>query len=213
MTTKRGALLVLEGCDRAGKSTQVQKLVTELNARGISAEVRRFPDRTTEVGKIIDKYLSRVVDLPPETVHLLFSSNRWEKYTEMRKTILSGTTLVVDRYAASGAAYTAATTGKDLSWCKEPDRGLPKPDLVALLEISDDVQASRANWGSERFERSELQQKVRSSLHQLMDESWVTVDANDDIDKVHAKLLALALSAIEMVKGKPLGELYDSKPL
>ncbi|XP_046738036.1 thymidylate kinase [Diprion similis] len=213
MTIKRGALLVLEGCDRAGKSTQVQKLVTELTARGISAEVRRFPDRTTEVGKMIDKYLSHAVELPAETVHLLFSSNRWENCTEMKKAILSGTTLIVDRYAGSGAAYTAATTGKDLSWCKEPDRGLPKPDLVALLEVSEDVQASRAGWGSERFERIELQQKISSNLHQLMDESWVTVNGNDDIDKVHAKLLTLALSTIETVKNKPLGELYNSKPL
>lgn len=43
MTIKRGALLVIEGCDRAGKSTQVLKLVKELKSRGIKAESRRFP--------------------------------------------------------------------------------------------------------------------------------------------------------------------------
>ena len=40
---------------------------------------------------------------------------------------------MVDRYAFSGVAFTAAK-GLDLEWCKNPDRGLPKPDLVLQLE-------------------------------------------------------------------------------
>lgn len=213
MTIKRGALLVLEGCDRAGKSTQVKKLVQELNSRGIKAEARRFPDRRTAVGKLIDQFLLRAEDLPSETIHLLFSANRWECSTEMINTISSGTTLVVDRYAGSGAAYTAATTGKDLSWCKEPDRGLPKPDLVALLEVSEQTQVSRTNWGGERFERTEVQRKVATNLRRLMDETWVTVDGNDGMDKIHEKLLSLALATIEKANSQPLETLYNSKPL
>lgn len=40
---ERGALLVLEGCDRVGKSTQVKRLVKVLNDSGIKAEARGFP--------------------------------------------------------------------------------------------------------------------------------------------------------------------------
>lgn len=40
---ERGAFLVLEGCDRVGKSTQVKRLVKALNDRGIKAESRGFP--------------------------------------------------------------------------------------------------------------------------------------------------------------------------
>lgn len=39
----RGALVVLEGCDRAGKSTQVKMLLSALQNLGIPAESRRFP--------------------------------------------------------------------------------------------------------------------------------------------------------------------------
>lgn len=41
----------------------------------------------------------------------------------------SGKTIVADRYAFSGVAYTSAK-GIDLEWCKEGDTGLPAPDKV-----------------------------------------------------------------------------------
>lgn len=43
MTFERGALLVLEGCDRAGKSTQVKMLLQALKDLQIPAEVMSFP--------------------------------------------------------------------------------------------------------------------------------------------------------------------------
>lgn len=82
-----------------------------------------------------------------------------------------------------------------------------------MLEVSEEVQASRSNWGSERFERTELQKKVASNLRQLMDESWVIVDGNLEADKVQEKLLALALDAIDNAKEKNLGKLYENKTL
>jgi dTMP kinase len=42
---KRGALFVLEGCDRTGKSTQCRRLVEALCQAGIRAELRRFPGK------------------------------------------------------------------------------------------------------------------------------------------------------------------------
>ena len=42
-TAARGALLVFEGCDRVGKSTQCQKLVDALNTSGIKSQMMSFP--------------------------------------------------------------------------------------------------------------------------------------------------------------------------
>ena len=47
----RGALIVFEGCDRAGKTTQVQNIVKYLNdsaGKPEAAKMMRFPDRTTQ---------------------------------------------------------------------------------------------------------------------------------------------------------------------
>lgn len=43
MACKRGALIVLEGVDRAGKTTQCQKLVQALQLKGQPVEMMRFP--------------------------------------------------------------------------------------------------------------------------------------------------------------------------
>lgn len=45
MSVGRGALIVLEGCDRAGKSTQAKMLVNALNTHNISVESRCFPGK------------------------------------------------------------------------------------------------------------------------------------------------------------------------
>lgn len=88
----RGALIVLEGLDRSGKSTQVDRLVARLNAEGHKARLHKFPgtspatallseltvDRTTAIGKMIDAYLRSAAELDDHAIHLLFSANRWE---------------------------------------------------------------------------------------------------------------------------------------
>jgi dTMP kinase len=75
----RGALVVLEGLDRSGKSSQCSRLVSYLEGQGLSAELWRFPDRTTDVGQMISAYLTNASQLDDHTIHLLFSANRWEK--------------------------------------------------------------------------------------------------------------------------------------
>ena len=75
----RGAFVVFEGVDRCGKSSQTKQLVEALNARGIAAELWCYPDRTTDIGKMINAYLTNNADLSDAAVHLLFSANRWEK--------------------------------------------------------------------------------------------------------------------------------------
>ena len=80
----RGALVVLEGLDRSGKSSQSSRLVSYLKGQGISAELWRFPDRTTNVGQMVSAYLTNTSQFDDHTIHLLFSANRWEKRFVMR---------------------------------------------------------------------------------------------------------------------------------
>ncbi|KAL2529098.1 dTMP kinase [Forsythia ovata] len=75
----RGALIVLEGLDRCGKTSQSSRLVSYLESLGHAVESWRFPDRTTNVGQMISSYLANKSHLDDRAVHLLFSANRWEK--------------------------------------------------------------------------------------------------------------------------------------
>ncbi|GLH10979.1 Stomatin-like protein 2 [Gryllus bimaculatus] len=134
----RGALIVLEGCDRVGKTTQASKLLEKLQHRGIPSQLLKFPDRSTSTGQIINSYLTRKMDLPDKTVHLLFSANRWESEPQMKKLLNSGVTLIVDRYSHSGVAFSAAKNEMSIHWCYQPEIGLPKPDLI--IDADKDIE-------------------------------------------------------------------------
>lgn len=215
MAGKRGALIVLEGVDRAGKTTQCNKLVQALQQSGRPAEMMRFPDRTTTIGQLIGAYLENKSDLEDHTVHLLFSANRWEMVPLMKKKLEQGITLVVDRYAFSGVAFTSAKPGFRLDWCMQPDVGLPKPDLVMFLQLNPAEAALRGQFGQERYETSVFQRTVQQRFEQLMKDqtvNWQVIDAAQNIENVHRDITAHSLNAINKAQNLPLGELWSETP-
>lgn len=208
----RGAFILFEGVDRCGKTTQSTKLVESLKAAGVNAELWRYPDRTTEMGKMINAYLQSSLDMDDGAIHLLFSANRWEKRAAMEKALGDGVTLVVDRYSYSGVAFTAAkeVPGLDLEWCKAPERGLLRPDAVLYLDMPVDAAKTRGGFGEERYETGELQERVRENFRTLREDWWTVVDASGTIDDVHSKCAAAADEAIQRCReGAELARLWD----
>ncbi|XP_007941454.1 thymidylate kinase [Orycteropus afer afer] len=207
----RGALIVLEGVDRAGKSTQSRKLVAALCAAGHRAELLRFPERSTETGKILSSYLEKKREVEDHSVHLLFSANRWEQVPLIRDKLDQGITLVVDRYAFSGVAFTAAKENFSLDWCKQPDVGLPRPDLVLFLHLQPADAAQRGGFGRERYDDEAFQERVLGCFQQLMQDpslDWKMVDASRSIEDVHREICTLSEDAIRGAAHKPLGQLW-----
>ena len=90
-----------------------------------------------------------------EAVHLLFSMNRWETKTQIIDKLKQGTTIVCDRYAYSGVAYSSAK-GLPFDWCLGADRGLLRPDLVFFIDISSEAISGRSGFGEEIFEKIEF---------------------------------------------------------
>ena len=187
---QRGAFIVFEGCDRAGKSTQCKMLVEALNKASIPAEYMNFPDRSTSIGQLISKYLSREMEIPDKAIHLLFSANRWELEPVIQKKLRNGISLVVDRYSFSGVAYSAAKKNMDLEWCWNPEIGLPKPDAVFFLHLEEQDILRRGGFGEERYERISFQRKVLNNYLALKDSSWKVIDAEKDVETLHSILLA-----------------------
>ncbi|XP_039984911.1 thymidylate kinase [Xiphias gladius] len=211
MACKRGALIVLEGVDRAGKTTQCKKLVQALQQSGRPAEMMRFPDRTTKIGELIGAYLENKSDLEDHTVHLLFSANRWELVPLMKKKLEQGTILVVDRYAFSGVAFTSAKPDFCIDWCMKPDVGLPKPDLVVFLQLSPSEAALRGQFGEERYETNAFQRKVQQKFEQLMKDpsiNWQVIDASQSVEDVHKDIINHSHSTINTAQNLPIGELW-----
>ncbi|XP_046893120.1 thymidylate kinase [Hypomesus transpacificus] len=211
MTCRRGALIVLEGVDKAGKTTQCNKLVQALQLCGRPAEMMRFPDRSTKIGQLINAYLENKSNLEDHTVHLLFSANRWEQVPLIKEKLAQGISLVVDRYAFSGVAFTSAKPGFSLDWCTNPDVGLPKPDLVMFLQLNPSDAALRGQFGSERYETSVFQRAVQQKFDQLMKDpsvNWQVIDAAQSIEAVHSDIKTHSISAINAAEIQPIGELW-----
>jgi dTMP kinase len=173
-------LIVFEGLDRSGKSTQATLLEQYLNSIGQCCELIRFPNRNTVTGQLIDQYLSQKMDMNPQTIHLLFSTNRWESFEEMKLKLLRGVTLIVDRYVDSGFVYSVAK-GLDRGWCRASDVGLLLPDVTFFLSIDPTLTAKRQDYGKERFEKIEFQSKVKILFQECQ---HVSLDATLSIEKL-----------------------------
>ncbi|CAR21909.1 bifunctional thymidylate/uridylate kinase [Lachancea thermotolerans CBS 6340] len=188
----RGKLILIEGLDRTGKSTQAGKLTERL---GPDSQLIKFPDRSTKIGGLINQYLTDPSFLlPDQAIHLLFSANRWEVAEEIKALLLEGRNVVLDRYVYSGVAYSAAkgVPGMDLRWCLQSDVGLLKPDLTLFL--TNQGSELRQGFGDERYENSAFQQKVREQFSTFFNDF-----EDPDYSQAHIKVLETSGKSIEQV--------------
>ena len=93
-------------------------------------------------------------------------------------------TVVVDRYYYSGVVYSAAKRNPSLplKWARDPEVGLPRPDICIFLDITPEITAERGGYGQERYEKREMQERVRKLFHEFFDED----DEREDVQKVDA---------------------------
>lgn len=102
--------------------------------------------------------------------------------SSIKSLLAEGTTVVCDRYAYSGLAFSAAKkTGLSYEWCLNPDIGLPAPDAAFFLEVTPEVARQRGGYGQERYENEAMQAAVRQIFQQIggdVQERWEVINAN-----------------------------------
>ena len=141
-------------------------------------------------------HLTLAKELDDHAVHLLFSANRWELEQEIRNKLQRGTNVTIDRYANSGVAFSASKPSLSLDWCKQPDIGLPKPNLTCFLDVSEEVAMKRADFGSERYELTDMQRRVRENYARLRDPTWVTVSSDGTIEEVETEVFNIVIKEL-----------------
>ena len=211
----RGAFIVFEGIDRCGKTTQSETLVEKLRSEGVEVCHMRFPDRTTQVGTMINAYLTGGVEIDDAAVHLLFAANRWEARSEIMTKLNAGCTIVCDRYSFSGVVFTAAKGTLSREWCMAPEVGLPAPDLVLYLDLTVEDAMQRGSFGEERYEREDMQRKVHEifTTEFTVRPRWTAVDAKRAIDAIQADVQRLARAEVakqaDAATAAPIGKLWE----
>lgn len=142
-------LIVLEGLDGAGKSTQVRKLLDYLGQKCPKLEYIHFPRYEAPVyGGLISRFLrgefGPIDQVHPQLVALLFAEDRHGAAPEIKKAIAGGATVLLDRYVYSNIAYQCAKladTGEAETlreWILNTEFGEfdePRPDLNIFLNV------------------------------------------------------------------------------
>lgn len=139
---------------------------------------------------------------------------------EYRSTITAhlarGTTVLADRYAFSGIAF-SARKGLSYEWCRAPEIGLPAPDLTLFLNIGPEVAAARGGgYGEERYESEDVQTGVRHvfdkigrAMREEGEGKWVEIDAGKSKEEVADDLWIAVEPLVSGIHG-PIHKLWET---
>lgn len=190
MSRANGFLLTIEGVDAVGKKTQSRLLNSRFKLKHLKIKLLAFPDYTTPIGREIKAFLAGNRNHPPELVHILFAANRWEKREELRSLLGEGNTIIVNRYTESNLVYGKAN-GLSLEWLANLENGLPRSDLVIVLDAPPTFLASRRSVNKDVYEADlRLQERVRKTYRELARKfRWIIIDATGDVETVHRRIL------------------------
>ncbi len=142
-------LIVIEGLDGAGKSTQMELLRNHLTARGKECVHLHFPRFDAPVyGELIARFLrgemGAMEAVDPYVVALLFAGDRADAAPMLRGWLAQGKFVLLDRYVPSNVAYQCAKlsdrTRQDAlkRWILELEyghNGVPRPDAALFLDV------------------------------------------------------------------------------
>jgi dTMP kinase len=198
-----GRLIVLEGLDGAGTTTQARRLAEHLRTRGIAAHLTREPS-DGPVGRLIREMLTGRHALASEpisqsTFGLLFAADRLDHLQrEVDPQIAAGVTVISDRWYHSSLAYQG--TGADRDWITALNARARRPDLTLFLEVRPEIAAQRrvaAGRVQELFDDLQMQQDVevgyRATIAELTahGERIEVIDGELPLDAVFQQILQL----------------------
>ena len=183
-------IIVIEGGDQAGKLTQSTMLEKALKKRKIKTKLFHFPDYRTPIGKEIRKYLDGKRKFPPQVIHCLLSANRWEKLEQIKIAQEKNSVLIMNRYYHSNLVYGLANGMKE-KWLESLDTGLPKADLVILLDVTQKESFNRQKVNRDKFEKNKEFLRKISKIYKTTAKKkrWKIIDATKSKQEVHEEIM------------------------
>jgi dTMP kinase len=207
----RGWLVVFEGLDGSGKTTQRARLAARLRARGLDVLETAEPWDGGVWGPRIRAMARSGEALAPEEELRWFEEQRREHVRErIAPALAAGRVVLCDRYFLSTAAYQGARGLDAEAILAASEREFPVPDLVIVLEIDPAAAlarvASRGGPAEPVFERRDFLERVAALFHRLERPYVVRVDGDRPADAVEAEIgrvVEARLAASEPPRGGP----------
>ena len=169
-----GKLIVFEGTDGSGKSTQFQKLCQRVTQTGREFQKLVFPQYSEPSSALIRMYLNgefgpRPEDVNPYAASAFYAVDRYASYKKVWGTYYErGGLILTDRYTTSNAVHQTVKCppqerGEFLRWLDDFEHtklGLPRPDLVLYLDMPTDQAAAL-------LRRREADTHTQADIHEL----------------------------------------------
>ena len=200
-------LIVIEGLDGAGKSTQINRLDDYLTARGHRCRQLHFPRTESPVyGELIARFLrgelGDIHQVNPYLVALMYAGDRFDFKPMLENWLNNGDMVLLDRYVYSNVAYQCAKLKNSKEseslrqWILQLEfeyHKLPKPALNIFLDVpfmftrqklSDDRQGHERQYlhGKKDIHEADLdfQKRVREMYLSMSDaDDFVKIDCSD----------------------------------
>lgn len=212
-------LIIIEGLDGSGKSTQTELIENYLNEKGIDFKKIKLPDYESPSSTLVNMYLggefgSNADDVNPYAAGAFYAVDRFASYKlKWKEDYEKGTLILADRYATSNSIYQMEKLDESeweyyLDWSADFEYnkiGIPKPDLVIYLdlpvEISQRLMTSR--YGGDEGKKDVHEKNVqflkncrKSALYAAEKQGWCVVDCSDGnnilpIEIIHKQIIEL----------------------
>ncbi len=206
---KRGKLIVIDGTDASGKSTQAGLLMKHLKRDGYKAKFIHFPQYEDNFfGKFIAHCLSEQyynwVNIHPKIAAVVYAADRWESKEKIERWLKDGYVVVMDRYISSNQIHQGGKISNIkkriafINWLGEMEYKvfkIPVPNKIIYLSLpietvtklikERDYKGTRAYLGSRKKDVHEkdknfLKNSINSALWLAKTQkNWVKIDCMD----------------------------------
>lgn len=196
---KKGKLIIFEGIDGSGKTTQLLRLYEHLKNIGINTVITKEPT-SGNVGSMIRKYLVGELKGDNKVIAALFAADRMDHILGsggLRELADNGVCVLCDRYYLSSYAY--HSVDMDMNWVMDINRlssEMMKPDLHILIDLSPDEAIKRigSRGEFELYEKYDRLVKVRDNYYKAIgilggSENVVVIDGSGTEAEVAERVL------------------------
>lgn len=215
-------LIIMEGLDGCGKSTQTALLEDYFKKEKLAYKKIKLPDYDSPSSTLVNMYLAgefgtNANDVNAYAASAFYAVDRFASFKlKWKKDYDNGSIILADRYATSNSIYQMEKIPKSewdyyLNWAEDFEYnkiGIPKPDLVIYLdmpvEISQKLMTSRYNGDETKKDVHEvnvdfLKSCRESALYAAKKQNWKVIDCSKDgkplpIEIIHSKILDVVKS-------------------